>query len=136
MWEDLRINGTALSSFGAIVDFAGIKSTPPLRGGNIVYPGVPGAVWVPKVSSQYVFTVPLSLYGTDRGDFNDTLEALRALLDSSTAALDMERRIILGGVNVSQTADGDYVNGLQPEIFHFRNGLVSLDIANLSGGWT
>lgn len=136
MWEDLLINGTALSTFGAIADFTGIKADAPLRGANVTIPGLAGDVHVPKVRSAYVFTVPLAVYGTTRGDLNDNLAALRTLLDSSVTPLAMERRLILGGINVSQTADGDYINGLQPEILHFRNGLVVLEIANLSGGWT
>lgn len=136
MWADLIVNGTALSSIGGIASFDGIEADGPLRGENITYPGVAGDTWVPKVRGAYVFTVPLVLLGTSPADFQDRLDDLRALCDSSAAPLALERRRTTGAGDISETADGDYLSGLQPTHVNLRIGRVALDLVNLSGGWS
>lgn len=133
---DLLVNGTALSSIAGIVSFDGILSNAPLRGENLTYPGVAGDAHVPKVRGAYVFTVPLVLLGTSQADFQDRLDDLRALIDSSAAPLTLVRRRTTGAGNISETADGDYLGGLEPSSVNLQVGRVALDLVNLSGGWT
>lgn len=140
MYEDLLINGTALSTFGGIVSFDGIRAEAPLRGSNITIPGLAGDVFVPKVRSAYVFTVPLLISGTSLANLHDKIATLKTLMNSGTTALSLERRYTTagGGGTVSQTASGDYLGGLEPNIIGWANSnaKIALDIVNLSGGWT
>lgn len=136
MWDDLLINGTALSDLGVINDFSGIAADAPLRGENLTYPNVGGDVHVPKVRSAYVFSVPFTLLGDTRAAYNDLVTDLRALLDSSTAPLALERRLTTGAGEIAETADGDYLSGLEPTLINWQTGRLALDIINLSAGWT
>lgn len=134
-YEDLLVNGTSLKAFGDITDLSGILSSPPLRGENVVYPGLAGAVYVPKVRDAYVFSVPMVIRGS-LADINDALDGLRALLDSSTAALTLTRHRTTGAGNVSETASGEYVGGLEVGLVGLSAGRVAIDLLNLDGGWT
>jgi hypothetical protein len=134
-YDDLLIGGTSLKTIGQITSFDGIFADGPLRGSNVTYPGVAGDTHVPKVRGAYVFQVPMVLVGT-WGDINSKLDALRALLDSSSAPLSMTRhRSLTAGTSV-QTASGDYLDGLEPGLVGLEAGRVVLSIVNLSGGWT
>lgn len=134
-YEDLLVNGTSLKTLGAITDFSGILSNAPLRGESVTYPGVAGATFTPKVRDAYVFSVPMVLYG-GLAAVNDALDALRALLDSSTTALTLVRHRTLGSGTVAETASGEYLGGLEPGMVGMSAGRVAIDLMNLSGGWT
>jgi hypothetical protein len=136
-YDDLLINGTSLKTLGYIADFAGIFSDGPLRGSSIVYPNVPGARWTPKVRDTYVFTVPMVLLADGWGSLNSKVDSLRALLDSSTGAFVMTRHRSLTGAGTSvQTADGEFLSGLQPAVTGMTVMRLALDFVNLSGEWT
>lgn len=140
MYEDLLVNGTALSTIGAIVSFDGIRAEAPLRGSNITIPGVAGDHYIPKVRGAYVFTVPMLLTGASLAALNDKIESLRVLMNSGSSALALVRHYTTagGGGTVSQSASGDYLSGLEPNIIGWANSnaRIALDIVNLSGGWT
>jgi hypothetical protein len=134
-YEDLLIGGTSLKTYGKITDFSGILASGPLRGENVTYPGLAGDVFVPKVRGAYVFTVPMVLYGS-LATINTALDNLRTLLNSSSAALAMTRHRTTGAGNVSETASGEFVGGLEPGLVGLTAGRISLDIVNLSGAWS
>lgn len=135
-YDDLLIGGTSLKTIGHIASFDGIFSDGPLRGSNVTIPGRAGDVHVPKVRAAYVFAVPMVLLG-DWGDINSKIDALRTLLDSSTAPLVMTRKRSLTGAGTSeQTASGDYVDGLEPGLVGMSAGRVLINLTNLDGGWT
>ena len=136
MWDDLLVNGTSLLTFGEIEDFSGVATTPPLRGSNLVIPGVAGEQHVDKVRDAYNFMVPLAIVGTDHGDRIDRILDLEALLNSATTALTLTRRLTRGVSQISQTAQGDYVSGLEPAFLGLTAARVPLVLRNLSGGWT
>lgn len=136
MWADLSIGGTLLSSFGGIASFDGIFADAPLRGENLTYPGVAGDTHTTKVRGAYVFTVPLVLIGATQADFQDRLDDLRALCDSSAAPLELVRRRTTGAGDIEESALGDYASGLEPGMVNMQIGRVALDLINLSGGWT
>jgi hypothetical protein len=125
----------SLKTLGHIVSFDGIFSDGPLRGENVVYPGVAGATHMPKVRGAYVFTVPMVILG-DWGDVNAALNSLRTLLDSSAAPLAMTRHRTVGAGTSVQTAAGDYLDGLEPNLIGMSAGRVAINLVNLDGAWT
>ena len=125
----------SLKTLGHIVSFDGIFSDGPLRGENVVYPGVAGATHMPKVRAAYVFTVPMVILG-DWGDVNAAIDSLRALLDSSAAPLAMTRHRTVGAGTSVQTAAGDYLDGLEPNLIGMSAGRVAINLVNLDGEWT
>lgn len=127
--------GTSLKTLGRIVSFDGIFSDGPLRGSNITIPGAAGDVHMPKVRAAYVFTVPMVILGS-WAEVNANLDSLRTLLDSSRVPLTMTRtRATSDGTNV-QTAQGDYLDGLEPQMVGMGAGRVAINLVNLSGVWT
>lgn len=135
--NDLLIGGTSLKTLAQIASFDGIFSDGPLRGDNVIYPGVAGATHMPKVRGSYVFTVPLVILG-NWATVNSTIDSLRTLLDSSAAPLAMTRvrEVVGGGGTSTQTASGDFLDGLEPGLVGMGAGRVVLNIVNLSGVWT
>lgn len=134
-YDDLLIGGTSLKDFGEILSFAGVFASAPLRGENVQIPGLAGEVFVPKVRGAYVFTVPLVIVG-DWATVNERLDGLRTLLDTSSAPLTMTRHRSVGAGTSVQTAAGDYLGGLEPELIGMSAGRIALDLVNLDGGWT
>lgn len=134
-YEDLLIGGTSLKTYGKISDFSGILAEAPLRGESVVYPGRAGAVFVPKVRSAYVFSVPMVLYGTSLAAVNDSLISLRTLLNSASASFTMMRHRTSGGGNISESAAGEYLGGLEAQIVGMTAARIVLDLVNLDGGW-
>lgn len=135
---DFTVNGTSLNS-GTICRVArweGILSNPPLRGANDRIPGVAGATWRPKVRDAYVFSVPIVLLGSSRADLQDRRDDLLALLDSSSAALTLERTRPTGLGDVVESCDGDFLDGLELEMVNLSTGRAVLNFENLSGSWT
>lgn len=135
--NDLLIGGTSLKSLGYIADFAGIFSDGPLRGENVVYPGVAGATHMPKVRSAYVFPVPMVILGS-WAQVNTALDSLRTLLNSASSPLAMTRvrEVVGGGGTSTQTASGDYLDGLEPGLVGMSAGRVVINLVNLSGVWS
>lgn len=138
MAYDLTINGTSLNNgtICRVADWAGVFSSAPLRGENLLIPGVAGETHLPKYRGAYVFTVPLVLVGTSRADLQDRLDALEALCDSSATALTVARTRPTGLGDVTESCSADYVSGLQPELVNLSTGRVALELLNLSAGWT
>lgn len=136
MARDFLIGATSILTIVRVTDWSGVDSTAPLRGSNITYPNVGGDLHAPKVRGSYVFTVPCVLLGTSSADYQDRLDDLRALLDSSTTALAMHRIRPTGSGDVTEDADGDYLDGLQPQAVNLQTGRVNIDLVNLSGGWS
>lgn len=136
MWDDLLVNGTSLSSFGVIEDFSGIAAEAPLRGSNLVIPGRAGAIHTPKVRAAYEFLVPLALLAADHGGRMQVIAALKAVLNSASTPLVLTRRLTVGVAQVTQTAAGDYVSGLEPVFIGSDTARVPLLFENLDGGWT
>lgn len=133
--NDLLIGGTSLKTIGYIASFEGIFSDGPLRGSNVTYPGVAGDTHMPKVHGAYVFSVPMVLVGT-WGQINSKIDALRTLLNSASAPLAMTRVRELSVGTSTQTASGDFLDGLEPGLVGMDAGRVVLNIVNLSGVWT
>lgn len=140
---DLLVGATSLQTYGTIVDFDGIFSEGPLRGANLTIPGLAGEVYVPKVRGAYDFTVPMVLRtpvgatSPDRADILAAVTSLRALLDSSTAALTLNRRRpAVGGTYTTQTCQGSYESGLEVALVGFTAARVAIVLRNLSGVWT
>lgn len=135
--NDLLIAGTSVKTLAKITSFEGIFSDGPLRGSNVTYPGVAGAVHMPKVRDAFVFSVPLVILGS-WATVNTTLDSLRALLNSATSPLAMTRvrEVVGGGGTSTQTASGDYLDGLEPGLVGMDAGRVVVNLVNLSGAWT
>lgn len=140
---DLLVGATSIQTIGTIADFGGIFSEGPLRGENVVYPGVAGETHMPKVPGAYDFTVPLLLrtaVGSSaplRANVLAAVASLRSLLDSSAAPLTLTRlRPATGGGTTSQTCTAEYVAGLELELVGFTAGRVAIVLRNLSGVWT
>ena len=134
---DLTVDGTSLND-GTICRVAawdGVFASAPLRGSNLVVPGLAGAIHLPKVRDAYVFTVPLVLLGSSWGDLQDRLDDLRALVDSSAGALTLVRTRPTGGADAVETCEADYLSELEPSMVNLSTGRVALDLVNLSGGW-
>lgn len=134
-YEDLLIGATSLKTYGQIADFSGILSEAPLRGESVVYPGRAGAVFVPKVRSAYVFSVPMVLYGATLAAVNTNLIALRTLLNSASASFTMTRHRTSSGGNISESAAGEYLGGLEPQLVGMTAARIVIDLVNLDGGW-
>jgi hypothetical protein len=47
----------------------------------------------------------------------------------------MHRTLERGSGLVTQTAQGDYLSGLQPELIGWDSGRIALDLVNLDGVW-
>lgn len=140
---DLQVGGTSIQTIGVISDFGGIFSDGPLRGDNVIYPGVAGETHMPKVRGAYDFSVPLTLrtaVGSTaplRANVLAAVASLSTLLNSSGAPLSLTRlRPAVAGGTTSQTCTGEYVNGLDLELVGFTAGRVVIVLRNLSGVWT
>lgn len=135
MAYDLTINGTSVTTIARVASWDGVFAGAPLRGDNLQIPGMAGAIHMPKVRDAYVFTVPLLLLGDSEGDLQDRLDDLRALCDSSTAALTVARTRPTGAGDVVESCQADYLGGLEPAMVNLSIGRLALDLVNLSGGW-
>lgn len=136
MSRDFKINGTSLLTIARVTSWDGVDAAGPLRGSNPTYPGVAGDTWAPKVRGSYVFTIPCVLLGTSPADYQDRLDDLRTLLDSSTASLTLQRIRPTGGGDVTESATGDYLAGLEPAAVNIVIGRVAIDLVNLDGSWS
>lgn len=136
-WDDVLIDGTSLSTFGAIEDFAEILKCAPLRGSNIVIPGAAGSVHTAKVRGAFVVTVRLALWDVTAETFGGVvsrLAALRALLDTSAAPVTLTRRFTLvDGTQVAQDAQVDVLEVFAPELVGTTTSRVAVDVEVLSG---
>lgn len=135
---NLTVNGTSLNdgTISRVASWDGVLASAPLRGENIELPGVAGAIHLPKVRGAYVFTVPLLLMGSSQADYQDRLDDLRTLLDSSGTALTVARTRPTGAGDVTESCSCDYVSGLESVMVNLSNGRVAVDLLNLSAGWS
>lgn len=135
-WDDVLVNGTSLSSFGAVENFSDVLKCAPLRGSNLVIPGVAGSTFLPKVRGSFAVTVRLALWHTN-DDFSGVmtkLRSLRLLVAASDSALTLTRRFTLsGGTQVEQDAVADFSDMISPELIGTSTARVALDFEVLSG---
>jgi len=132
-----RPGGSAVSvkDYAHIVSYDGVFKPAPYRGGNIVVPSRRGNTFASKEYDAYDFSVPLVLAGSTQAAAQDNIDSLRALVESSAAAITLTRIKPHASGDVTTTcsahcslSDVAMVNGLV-------NGRLLLDVTNLDGCW-
>lgn len=89
--------------------------------------------------AAYVIEIPIRITGTSRGDRNDNIRNLGALIGGSAGngLVQMSRRVATGsaGDYLEAFAQGRYLTGLTFDVVNPYTGTSSLQYKNLSGGW-
>lgn len=104
--EFWSIDNVSLHQYGWSVEtVSGRHTTPPLRGDDETYAGVPGEVWRPKTPAGYTLGLPMFLIGADPADgtpvadprlqWNDSWNFLRKLLWQPDREFKLTRRWLL-----------------------------------------
>lgn len=93
------------------------EGAPPVRGTNVVIPGRPGAVWVPKDPGERQLVLTGWMVGQNAQELRTRWRAFRALLWRPHELFAITRRWKdAGGVQRQATALVEYLSGMEPVI--------------------
>lgn len=132
-----RPGGSAVSlkDYAYIASYDGLWTPPPYRGEDFTAPVKRGRSFAAQEFDAYTFEILLELLGTSQADYQDKLASLRALSESSRAAVTFTRVHPVTGGDTTQTctarcrlSEPGSRNGL-------LNGRVAMEVTNLDGCW-
>lgn len=139
-WE---ADGKSLQTYAYnIQSWGGDRETPPaLRGGNIIVPGAPGQVFVPKTPDSRVMTLGMWVQGCTedgfaptsgnrRAEFERNWRALKKLLWTPRREISLVKRFRQDGesaVTVAR-AKAQYSSGLSPSMTGTQRAIFTVDL--------
>lgn len=140
--EYFSVNGESLQTYAYNIETWGAsrESPPPVRGGNVTIPGMPGQVFVPKVVDSRTLTFNMWVIGatTDgyaptgsrRAEFEKNFKALRRLLYTPGREITITKRFRLPGSNTVITATGkaQFAGGLAPTMHGRARAIMTVDL--------
>lgn len=132
-----RPGGAAVSlkDYAYIVSYDGLWTPPPFRGEDFLTTSRRGRQFAAQEYDAYTFAVPLELLGSSQADYQDKLASLRALAESSRAAVTFTRVHPTGAGDVTQTCSARCRLSEPGSRNGLLNGRVSVEVTNLDGCW-
>lgn len=139
----VNLHATYARTIPSSGDAGGMFHQAPLRGENVVIPGRPGELFVPKVRGAARVSVPLLLRGaTSTGAvppskvpaFLENLRALHALLSTPGAPLTLARQLDLPTGTITETGEAEIEpDSLTPNLYSPFLGVAVLRFRVLNG---
>ena len=132
-----RPGGSAVSikDYAYIASFDGLWAPPPYRGEDTRVPSRRGGLYAAQEYDTYTFPIHLELLGSSQADYQDKLASLRALAESSRAAVTFTRVHPTGAGDTTQTCSARCRLSEPGSRNGLLNGRVSLEVTNFDGCW-
>lgn len=132
-----RPGGSAVSvkTTAGVESWDGVWMSAPWRGQDLTVPVRRGQTFAAQEYDAYTFSVPLVLLGSSQADFQDRLDTLHALVESSVAAVTVSRTKPSAGGDVTTFC---LARARVPEVAAAQglvNGKTALDVTNFDGCW-
>lgn len=135
MYETLLIDGTNLATVAnCITSLDGLYSVGPVRGNNLVFPGVDGETWLDRPFDVNTINLGIVLEGDTTTKFNDAYRVLKLLIPPGKQVA-LTRRLSYTAGNEENVALGEYAGGLAPTLSLMRFGTTTLSIKIHGGLW-
>lgn len=139
----MSVDGVPLQTYAYnISSWGGDREAPPtLRGGNIVIPGAPGALFVPKLVDSRIITLGMWVQGctedglipssaSRREEFERNWRALRKLLWTPRKQITLTKRFRNYGETAITVATGkaQFAGGLNPSMTGTQRAIFTVDL--------
>lgn len=123
------VDGQSIQTYAFnITDLGGDRLAPPgLRGDDIIVPGTPGRIFMPKVVDSRIITLGMWVIGAEEdgsrpsdgnraAQFDENWRKLRSLLFRYGSEMVLTKRFYVAGVLKTASAKASYAGGLVPDM--------------------
>lgn len=128
-----------LTGLTIVGEIKGLWAPGDRRGDDDAPGGRDGELGAELPRAKYVIEVPAQITGASRGERNDNLRNLGALIAGygSNGLVQLKRRVATGSGSsyLEYTAKGRFITGLDIARFNHLTGRTTLQYYNLSGAW-